>query len=237
MNKFRIFNVFQKKDILLLFIILSTPWFWIMLQRNFLVCLLAVILTFLAANFFWCNKSRKLIILIMILNILLFLIAIREAFDENIFRNSALDIQQYNRRHELLAQGLGKLYKNKFSLFIYKNYSFPLAKLQSNYFANLDPNLYFFASHPRERLGVEEFNKFFPIFLPFFLIGLFYCIYIKKGKVLIYFLIISLVSMVVSPKYNLGPILFFPLISFMITAGIMASLQKGLSILKRRNEN
>ena len=45
-------------------------------------------------------------------------------------------------------------------------------KLQENFFEVMDPNLYFFANHPRERVGVVEYEKFPYIFLPFLVIGL-----------------------------------------------------------------
>lgn len=159
------------------------------------------------------------------LTTILFAIAVREAFDESIFRNSALDIQQHNKRHEFYANGLGKIYTNRFSLTYFKEYNLPLLKLQRNFFANLDPNLYFFASHPRERVGIEEFEKYLVIFLPFFLIGFLYSMYKPFVKILIYFAVVAFVSAVISPSYNLGPILFFPLINFTVTIGFLLSLK------------
>ncbi|MDD5415723.1 MAG: hypothetical protein PHE48_01815 [Candidatus Daviesbacteria bacterium] len=162
---------------------------------------------------------------LLVLTAVLSFIAVKGAFDENLFRSSALDIQQYNKRHEFYAKDLGKIYTNKFSLTYFKEYNFPLIKLQRNLFANLDPNLYFFASHPRERAGVEEFNKYSPIFLPFFLIGVFYSIYILLPNFLIYAISVLLLSSIISSKYNLGPILFFPLINYLITVGLILSFK------------
>ncbi|MDO8638290.1 MAG: hypothetical protein Q7R43_01850, partial [Candidatus Daviesbacteria bacterium] len=204
-----------------LLVMVLNPWWWTIFQRNLIVGVLIFALSLVVYIYFWQIKSEKLFLVLLALTIILFIISIREAFDESIFRLSSLDIQQINRRHEFYANSLGKIYTNRFSLAYFKEFNPPLYKLQSNFFGNLDPNLYFFNSHPRERLGVEEFNKYFPIFLPFFLVGFFYLIYRPLYKIIIYFVAISLISVIISPKYNLGPILFFPIINFMITVGVI----------------
>lgn len=205
--------------------ILLTPWWWVIIQRNILVGLLVFSLSLVVFVYFWRIRFRALFLLLLVLTMILIFIAVRDAFDESIFRNSALDIQQLNKRHEFYAKGLGKVYTNRISLTYLNKFNLPLSKLQSNFFSNLDLNLYFFASHPRERLGVEEFEKYLPIFLPFFLVGFFYIIYVPLSKILIYLIAISLVSSVFSPNYNLGPILFFPIINFMITVGLILSMK------------
>lgn len=208
-----------------LLVIVLNPWWWVIIQRNILVGLLVFSLSLVVFVYFFQSQSRILLLLLSILTAILFFISIGEAFDESIFRNSALDIQQLNKRHEFYANGLGKVYTNRISLTYFNKFNLPLSKLQSNFFGNLDLNLYFFASHPRERLGVEEFEKYLPIFLPFFLLGFLYIIYVPLSKILIYLIAISLVSSVFSPNYNLGPVLFFPIINFMITIGLILSMK------------
>lgn len=184
---------------------------------------LSILLSFFLYFFF---KKRRFFLPVVLLTIILTFIATRQAYDESIFRNSALDIQQLNRRHEYYAKGLGKFYTNRISLGYYKDYSIPLYKLKRNFFSNLDLNLYFFASHPRERAGVEEFSKYWPFFLLFFIIGLLYVVYKRLKRILVYILVVSLISAVISPYYNLGPILFFPVVNVIITLGILLSLKK-----------
>lgn len=217
-----------------LLIIILNPWWLIIIQRNLLIGSVVFILSFLTFKFFWQTKSKKIFLTIFILTAILFLATIREAFDESLFRNSALDIQQYNRRHEFYANGLGKLYKNRITLTYFKDYNFPFSKLQRNFFGNLDINLYFFKSHPRERLGIEEFQKYSPILLPFFLIGIFYFIYTSLSKMLIYLVPVLLASSLFSFSYNLGPVLLFPVVNLMITAGILLSGRSISGYLKNR---
>lgn len=211
--------------IIQLFVIILNPWFWLIIQRNFLAGLLSFSLSLAVFLYFWQVKSKALFLLLVLLSITLFFLAFKEAFDESIFNSSALDIQQYNKRHEFYAKSLGKIYTNRFSLAYFKYFNLPLNKLQSNFFSNLDPNLYFFASHPRERLGIDEFEKYLQIFLPFFLWGFFYICYKRFTKSLIYIVIILLISSIISSFYNLGPILLFPVINFIITVGFITSLR------------
>lgn len=208
-----------------LLVIILNPWWWVIIQRNPLVGILVFSLSLVIFLYFWQIESKKLFFLLITLTMSLFFIAVREAFDESIFRKSALDIQQYYKRHEFYAKGLGKIYTNRISLVYFKDFNLPISKLQHNLFANLDPNLYFFASHPRERIGVEEFEKYSPLFLPFFLVGFLYIICKPLPKILTYIVVISIISSIVSPKFNLGPLLFFPTINFIITVGLILFLK------------
>lgn len=215
-------------------VILLSPWWWIIIWRNFLTGLLVFVLSFVVFQYFFKSKSRILLLLLLSLTAILFFISTRKAFDESILRVSALDIQQYSRRHEFYANSLGKIYTNRFSLTYFKEYNLPLYKLQRNFFANLDPNLYFFASHPRERLGIEEFKKYSPIFLPFFLIGALYSIYVPLFGILIYSVSVLFLSSIISPAYELGPMLFFPIVNLMITIGIVLSIKEIVKNFKKR---
>lgn len=226
MNK--VWILLRNRWLIQLLVILLNPWWWIILQRNMAVGVLVFCLSLNLFAYFWHSNNRRLLFSLLILTLVLFLISVRLAFDESIFRSSALDIQQINRRHEFYARGLGKIYTNRVSLAYFRNFYIPFNKLQNNFFSNLDPNSYFFASHPRERLGVEEFEKILPIFLPFFLLGFFYIIYKPDSRLFVYTSVVLLVSPVISPKYNLGPVLFFPMINLLISMGIILSLKKAV---------
>lgn len=219
-------KLFRNRGLLILLsVIILNPWWWVILQKNLVAGILVFVLSLFLYFYFWQTKSKRLFSAVLILTIILFVIGIKEAFDESIFRLSALDIQQLNKRHEFYASGLGKLYTNRITLSYFKNFSMPILKLQSNFFGNLDPNLYFFASHPRERVGIEEFEKYLLIFLSFFIIGFIYSIYRLELGLLTYTVGVSFVSSLISPKYNLGPILFFPIINFLIVLGIILSFK------------
>ncbi len=216
-----------------LFVIIFNPWWWFILQKNYWIGLLIFVLSFSIFHYFYLIKSSFYLKILLGLTGILIFICIKEGFDAAIFSNSVLEVQQYNKRHEFYAADIGKIYTNRFSLLFFKNYSLPLYKLQRNLFSNLDPNLYFFKSHPRERGGIDEFDKYLPVFLPVFLIGILYCIFVLFTRILIYFLPILIISSAISPSFYLGPILYFPIINLIITVGIILSLEILLKFSKR----
>lgn len=206
-------------------IIFINPWWWVIVQKDLLIGILVFILSIITPFFY---NGSKFVLFFLILNILLISTIFRQALDESIFRLSPQEIQQQNKRHEFYAHNLGKVYKNRISLSYFKNYNYPLYKVERNFFANLDPNLYFFASHPRERVEVNEFEKYMFVFLPFFVIGLTFLIYSLRLKIISYLISILFLSAFISSSYKLGPILLFPIINFMIVVGLLLSFKFAL---------
>lgn len=93
-------------------------------------------------------------------------------------------------------------------------------RIEQNISEVVDPNLYFFANHPREKYGVIEFEKFPYILLPFFVIGLFSI----KRKTLNLFLIglspFVLISIIGSDN-PIGPFGLFPFFANTIGLGLL----------------
>lgn len=95
-----------------------------------------------------------------------------------------------------------------------------ITRIVNNISENIDINLYFFAGHPRERIGVNEFEKFPYIFLVPFLVGLYDNL--NKRKILLFFigLLIPLALLsVIGNKNQLGPVILFPLFVLLIGYG------------------
>jgi hypothetical protein len=92
-----------------------------------------------------------------------------------------------------------------------------LRKITRNFLAQLDLNLYFFAGHPRERIGVDEYEKFPYILLPIFLIGLFFEIK-EKNKILLLFFIPLLVTAL--DKNQTDNFALFPFFAMTIFLGL-----------------
>lgn len=202
-----------------IFLIIIAPWSWRILKRDLLVATLIFSSSILIYLIFSAHKANKYIFLFLLLSIIIFVLMFKNGFDQSIFVKSALDIQRYNNRHEYLARELDKAYKNRFSIFFYDRIYQPIYKIQRNIFSNLDLNLYFFASHPRERVGVEEFEKYPFILLPIFIGGLLYLLKKQTRTIFLYLVLITLLSSMISPKYELGPLLFFPFINLSLTLG------------------
>ena len=93
-------------------------------------------------------------------------------------------------------------------------------RLLDNFSEAVDPNLYFFANHPRERVGIKEFEKFPYIFLPAFLIG-FLILAQKKKKVFFFSFLLPLTVLTLKGSDNpLGPFTLFPAVSVAIATGM-----------------
>lgn len=101
-------------------------------------------------------------------------------------------------------------------------------KIQENLAQTLDPNFYFFANHPRERAGIQEFEKFPYILLPVLLIGIVYTIQRKAQKQLLFIAVVPIALLsLIGHKNNLGPLSLFPFLVIATSHGL-AFLHKKL---------
>lgn len=88
-----------------------------------------------------------------------------QSFRFNLIFITPEDIYQINTRRSYYPnQVLGRIFENKLSLF--------LNKYKGNFFQGLDLNYFFFANHPRERVGMTEKEILFWFWLPLFLVGI-----------------------------------------------------------------
>jgi hypothetical protein len=218
--------------IFLLVITVANFWFWQIFSNNFI---LGVILLVIELGLFILitkkdlKRSYTLALYIFILFLLVFdTILLKSDFDNTLLTTSSTEISILNERHGYLAEGLGNIFTNKYVQHYYKDYSLATGKYLRNIFYTLDPNLYFFRSHPREKAGIDEYEKYSPFVLPFFVIGiLFTIIYYRKYKsLIIYSIFATFLTGFISPSYKLGPILMFPFINIILYLGFITSIQK-----------
>ncbi|OGE15851.1 hypothetical protein A3F00_04740 [Candidatus Daviesbacteria bacterium RIFCSPHIGHO2_12_FULL_37_11] len=94
-------------------------------------------------------------------------------------------------------------------------------RLQRNFFETIDPNVYFFGGHPRERVWADDFEKFPFVFIFPFFTGLYYLLIQKKWLFLGSFCISIFLFSVIGHKNSLGPFVMFPLIVVLIAFGFM----------------
>lgn len=215
-------------EVLLLVVIFSASWSWHIFKLNPLIFFILIIFNLLLLRITLKPAAGivKLITVTLFLALLFYIL--QNGFDKSIWVMSPDQILKQNKRHIFYSADLRKLYTNKISLYYYTRLSEPLAGLQSNLFSNLDINLYFFSSHPRERAGKIEFEKYSFLVLPFFLIGTFSVIKKRYLSLKLYFLGALSMSAFVSSNYSLGPILFFPLINVVVTLGFLSVIKKRL---------
>ncbi len=109
-------------------------------------------------------------------------------------------------------------------------------RILENFSETIDPNLYFFANHPRERVGINEFEKFPYIFLPLFLYGLVLSVAERRKLVLgMSFILPVVLISIIGHKNQLGPFSLFPFLAVSITHGLELLFQTAIckKILKR----
>ncbi|MBI2600790.1 hypothetical protein HYW42_02450 [Candidatus Daviesbacteria bacterium] len=206
--------------VVLFLVSLLNFWVWRIFQGNIFLGVILLFLTFILFRLYQ-DKKGKLLIALLISIVLVSLFVLGEGWDKTIFAKSPAQVLLQDRRHGYLADNLGKAFTNKASQIFYARFSTPIYKMQENVFSTLDLNLYFFASHPRERAGIDDFEKYSFVFLPVFLIGFVKLLSEKKKIVIYYFLLALVVSAFISSKYRFGPVFFFPLINLAITIGFL----------------
>jgi len=146
----------------------------------------------------------------------------RKPIPETIFKIDDLEIFYLNERRLLYPnQTVGRFFENKATRIFYR--------FKKNFFEGLDPNLYFFASHPRERLGIVEKERFNWLFLPIFLIGVYWQIKKRKYWLITYFLT-TLIFISLFIQMNSYLFLLFPFFLFSIFLGGYHLLKKSVEI-------
>lgn len=98
-------------------------------------------------------------------------------------------------------------------------------KIEENFSEIVDPNLYFFANHPRERVGVKEFEKFPYILLPVFIVGLFSIKKKNLKEVLLGLSPVVLISLIGNSN-SIGPFALFPFFAAVISMGLVPIFSK-----------
>lgn len=99
-------------------------------------------------------------------------------------------------------------------------------RIQKNFFETIDPNIYFFAGHPRERIEGSDFPKFPFVYIFLFLIGGYSLIKRKNFFILSYLIIILILFSYIGHKNSLGPFLLLPFFVITISLGINRLLFK-----------
>ncbi len=105
-----------------------------------------------------------------------------------------------------------------------------LYKIEANISEVVDPNLYFFANHPRERVGVIEYEKFPYILLPVFIIGL---LSLKRQNLKYILLSTSpiVLNSIIGNSNPVGPFTLFPFFATTISLGLIPIFSKKIFLI------
>lgn len=197
----------MKNKILFIFLLLLSNWIWKIFSISPFVAISVACITVVIFLFTEDVKSKYLLILSCLGIILLSIIQVKYTNPQDLtaFSNDQIRIRDMRLRE-------------------YPTYRIPIAywleqrkesviyfRLKSNLAESLDTNLYFFANHPRSRVGVNEFEKFHFVFIPFFILGILSELHKRKffEFFLLFFIPISILT-IVGNRSEFGPILLFP---------------------------
>lgn len=225
----------------LLIVLFGNLWIWKILSFNIPIATLTIIVTVLLLGSVSSKRKRSNVWLMIFFGLLLF------------FQFKTTDVQRLtylNNDQQRIQQMRLREYPPVHFSFLGKTVWIPIAhwfegrnesiaffKISKNLSEVIDPNLYFFANHPRERVGIKEFGKFPYIFLPLFVYGVF--LLIEKGErkliALSFFIPVFILSFV-GNKNPLGPFSLFPFISVSISVGLK-KIYKRLQLAPRYLKN
>lgn len=206
--------------------IVSSLWIWkILLVKPFLA-LLMIIGTILLYRFSKDKPVKNLLVYFILAILIFFQYGYTEKaslinLSNDQIRVRDMRLNEYPPVH--FSIGSKTLWLPVAHLFEGRKESIALGRIQNNFFQSLDPNQYFFAGHPKERVGISEFEKFPYILLPFFVIGLVEAVRKKKNQFLFLAFIVPLIFYsFVGHKSLFGEFLFFPFLVICITKGLKA---------------
>ncbi len=197
--------------LVILFLVFSNFWIYRILNNNFLIGLNVILVSFLVTY----NKSfkyKKILIAIFILGLVFF-----QCKTTNPQSYTNLTADQIRIQEMRFKQYPPSIFGISFPLgywFEMKEQSYIVSGVFKNFFENLDFNQYFLGGHPKQRVGIEEFEKFPYPFVILFILGL---LKIFTSKRQIYSLVLFVPSIFVSligNKNIFGPFILFPFFIF-----------------------
>lgn len=216
-----------KNELILLSLILfGNFWIWRIIPLNFLVGVVVILLTY--ALYFSFKQSRYLPIFILLFTFAVFFQVLTTEIKSLILRDN-----DEQRVHQMRLKEYQPTYFKIGSKVIWipdkywleqRDELFVFNRLANNFFENLDINLYFFGNHPRERLGISEFEKIPYTYLAFFIIGFFSCLKQRNGRLLLIFTLPLLLYSGIGNVNKLGPFLMLPFFALTIEQGLKNTL-------------
>lgn len=212
-------------NLILAAVILLNPWSWKILLINPLLFLLVIFSTF---TFAYVIKNKKFFWVLIVLFSTLAFFQWKTTTSESLtlLDNDEQRIKEERIKFYAPGEHYVRVIFKRLDLinFLEGDLNTVSKRLQRNFFETIDPNVYFFGGHPRERVWANDFEKLPFVFIIPFLIGLYNMILDKKW---FFFLSFSLGVMLLSAighKNLLGPFILFPVIVILISGGLVKLL-------------
>lgn len=200
----------------LIFVLLFNYWIYKIFSINFFVGLIILVFTFLLYKYLK-EKGKKIpkkLIILFLFVLLLQMLSTQKQSLVNISNDNRREIDMRLKAYPLKYLRIGHWLEER-------KESIAFSRVLNNFFENIDPNLYFFNNHPRERVGVKEFEKFPYVLFPVFLVGLLKIVKDKNKKILTLFYAIPIILLSFFGNLNpMGPFSVFPFFAITISEGL-----------------
>lgn len=226
--------------IIFFFLNLSNFWIWEIVKFNLLIAIVILLATlFLSQNLRGSNfRYRKLFhfSFIFLFTILIFFqVSTNKLTHLTEIKNDdrrLIDMRLKEYPPTYITLGKKVIWLPMAHWFEERKEMIIFSRITKNFSEIVDPNLYFFGNHPRERVGVKESLKFPFTTIPFFMYGIFIITKSKQNKFWLLSLIVALVSLsIVGSNNPVGPFILYPFISTATAIGA----EKSLSLLNSYN--
>lgn len=206
-----------------LIVLLGNLWIWKILQVNFLIFLLLLVFTTCVYLYQEQKLKVNLLILLSLIVSLFYFQWQTTNFHSLILRdNDEQRIETQRRKFYNPGLDITRKVFYKFSLVDYLegDINTVLTRIERNFFETIDPNVYFFGGHPRERVWVSDFEKFpFILIIPFF-VGLYKTIE-ERNRLLILISVLGMIFLsIIGHDTKIGPFLLFPTLVLLVTKGV-----------------
>ncbi len=230
------FKYLLSSYLLFCLILFGNYWIWRALSYSLPIFILLVACSLLGYRII--KGKGKLLVFLLLLMLLVFS-QWRSTFPTSLTVFSNDDIRLKDQRLKeyppvYIKIGPGAIWIPVAHWFEERKEAVAASRVATNFSEVLDPNLYFFANHPRERVGVSEFGKFPYVFFPFFVVGILEAVGLRKTKGFFLSLILAILLLsLIGNKNELGPFVLFPYIVSITVFGAELLTQKTKSLFSR----
>lgn len=226
-----------------IFVLFTNLWIWRIFAQNGLIAIILL----LATTALYLSQKRKPARFVQKTFTAIFLLLLffqwksTQISSLSYLDNDQQRIQQMRLREYppvALTLGSKKIWIPIAHWFEGRKETISLFRIKDNFSEIVDPALYFFANHPRERVGVAEFEKFPYILLPFFLIGILSKKFKIKSKIFVFSLLTPIILASFIGKNNeLGPFSLFPFMTIATAYGLSLTSERLKKIPKKKRRN
>lgn len=207
----------------LVLIIAVNPWTLKILDRNVLILILVVAATICLYLVDQKFPKSKVLSAIFFTLLLLFQYQDTQVTSLNLLDNDEQRVQSLRKSSYTSDFHYVRLLIYKLNLrdYLEGDLNTISSRLQRNFFETIDPNIYFFAGHPRERVWAKDFEKFYFVFIIPFFIGLYKFLQQKNFFLKTVSILIILFLTLIGHKNNLGPFILYPIFTTIIYYGLI----------------